>query len=225
LNIEASEEAGKRGSGLPGRIALVVPPSALSDLPSLPKWQPLLSAPGQPSADPIADMRHALSEESKAALDGIEAIVVLAPCQPLLGTHAAGTVYRAVDFVNAMGDNPLIGSRSTDHKSFFVNMTQPFAHDLFGCFNAVPEGAIVDAVLGGWPMETPLDDSDRAWLQSIGVDIASPHGVSEAIAARALGIHCMALFYSKGDREGAQYLSALLAEVVSSDRDSFESIS
>lgn len=130
--------------------------------------------------------------------------VVVAACEVLATKHVPGTVYRASDYINALGSSPLIGVSPGSHEAFFLDMQSPFdeAH-------ALTEDLAPQSVsLAAWPQDEPLDDKARAWLVSLGAEVVSPHGVAEAIQARARRSRCVALFYEKGDNTTSGMLSS-----------------
>ena len=134
--------------------------------------------------------------------------LMVSGCTVLAGRHEPGTAYHAVDYINALGSNPLIGSVPDGHQSVFLDMTDPFMEPPHS-----PGGTTwKPAVLAGWPGDEALDHTAREWLQTLGADIVSPHGVEEAIAARRNRTLCVALFYEWGDREGIRTVSSYLTE-------------
>ena len=190
-------------SGL-GRALLVASAEAIADAPALALSRHLCVGPN----DPVATMRAAMQGNLPEWGDDMDTVVVVAACEPLLEPFRSGLVFRAVDYINTLGDSPQIGLSPTTSESFFLDMNNPFQTPA----PLATSAAIRDAVLAGWQGQEGPDSSHCAWLRSLGAEIISTHGICEAIAARAAGKHCVALFYARGDRESTHALLDCLGE-------------
>jgi hypothetical protein len=200
----------------------VATPGVLDDLPPLAGASCIVCSDSPSPLSPADRIRQALAD---AALEPFDALLVVANGEPLIENHEAGAVYRAVDFVNTVGDNPLIGSHFSNDKLFFMDMENPFSSDYFSRFNSVSGVSPRDAVIGFGEPKGANSAAERAWLHSLGIDFVSPLGVNEAVAARAMAKPCMALFYARGDREGARSLLTMLADWGILDHHTYETSS
>jgi len=107
-----------------------------------------------------------------------------------------GDIVVLTDFINLMGDNPLIGWNDDRLGPRFPDMSQPFDHDCRRRFEAValekgiPVRRAVLAAMTGPSLETA---AEYRYLGRIGADVVGMSTVPEAIVAAHCGMRVLAL--------------------------------
>ena len=122
---------------------------------------------------------------------GVQAFIFTNAAGGINLSYTQGSLVLVSDHINLQGANPLIGPNNDSLGPRFPDMTGAYDADFRQRAQAImhlPEG--VYAGLMGPSYETP---AEIRYLRAIGADLVGMSTVPEVIAARHMGIRCMAI--------------------------------
>jgi purine-nucleoside phosphorylase len=127
---------------------------------------------------------------------GVESLVLTNACGALDASVGPGTLVAISDHLNLQGTSPLVGPNDESLGPRFPDMTDAYdpayralAHEAADRLGIT----LGDGVYGGWlgpAFETP---AEIRMLRALGADLVGMSTVPEVLAARHMGIRCLAL--------------------------------
>ena len=127
---------------------------------------------------------------------GIESLVLTNACGAIDPAREPGTLVAVSDHLNLQGTSPLVGPNDESLGPRFPDMTDAYdpayralAHEA-GARLGIPLGDGVYAAWLGPAFETP---AEIRMLRALGADLVGMSTVPEVLAARHMGIRCLAL--------------------------------
>jgi purine-nucleoside phosphorylase len=127
---------------------------------------------------------------------GIESLVLTNACGAIDPAREPGTLVAVSDHLNLQGTSPLVGPNDESLGPRFTDMTDAYDPDYRALAHAAAERlgiALGDGVYAAWlgpAFETP---AEIRMLRALGADLVGMSTVPEVLAARHMGIRCLAL--------------------------------
>lgn len=127
---------------------------------------------------------------------GIEKLIVTNACGGVNKNFRAGDLMLINDFINFMGDNPLIGANDERFGVRFPDMTEPYSHKLIEIAKGVAKDLCIDMQEGVYMAFTGpnYETASEVKMASIlGADAVGMSTVPETLIANYLGIEVLGI--------------------------------